>query len=678
MCGIVGWVNTEHGEPVSVEMLGRMLAMIRHRGPDAFGAYIGDGIGLGSARLSIIDLEGGDQPISNEDGTVWIVYNGETYNYIELRAELEAAGHRFATRSDTEVIVHLYEEYGAAFVERINGPFALALWDRRSRELWLARDRLGIRPLYYTISRDRFLFASEIKALLAVPGMSAEVDPFAMAQILTFWTTLSPRTAFRGVQSLPPAHTLRLADGHISIRRYWSLDFREEERPGRSVEDAAHELFALLVDATRLRLRADVPVGAYLSGGLDSSTTAAIVRLYTERSLCTFGIGFDDPAFDETPHQERVSAFLGTEHRSMHCTAADLGAAVADVVWHTEMPILRMAPVPMFLLSRLVHDQGYRVVLTGEGADEILGGYGIFKEDKIRRFWARRPHSAWRALLLRRLYPYVAPLSGETDAYLRGFFGRGLDDTDDPFYSHRLRWANTSRCRRFLAPELVQELEGYDPLEELCDALPSGFKGWSPLGRAQYLEVTIFMAEYLLSSQGDRMAMAHSVEGRYPFLDHRVVEFCGHLPARYKLAGLHEKWVLKRALAPILPKEIIQRQKQPYRAPITPSLPGPARPGESTACLTPRALVDAGLFDAGRVGRLLAKADQGRPLSEVDQMALVAVLSAQWLHRQFVAGFRQVPAIGPEEMLLRGPDAEAASGAARDMPQTQPTYAGGK
>lgn len=662
MCGIVGWVNAEQDEPVGVEALGRMLATIRHRGPDGFGVYLGAGVGLGSARLSIIDLEGGQQPIGNEDGSIWIVYNGEVFNYIELRAELEAAGHVFATRTDTEVIVHLYEEHGASFVDHLNGQFALALWDERRRTLLLARDRLGIRPLYYTVSNGRFLFASEIKALLTVPGVSAEVDPQALAQVLTFWTTLPSRTAFRGVQSVPPGHTLRLANGRVSLRRYWALDLGAEERPERTVDDAAHELFALLVDATRLRLRADVPVGAYLSGGLDSSTTAALARLYTARRLCTFGIGFSDPAFDETPHQERMSAFLGTEHRSIRCTPEELSASFPEVVWHCEMPLLRTAPGPLFLLSSLVHAEGYRVVLTGEGADEILGGYDIYKEAKIRRFWAQRPASTWRALPLRRLYPYVAPLAGETDAYLRGIFGRGLEDTDDPFYSHRVRWDNTARCGRFLTPELRQSLRGYAPLEELRAALPRAFEGWSTLARAQYLEMTVFMGEYLLSSQGDRMAMAHSVEGRYPFLDHRVVEFCARLPDRFKLSGLREKWVLRRAMAPILPDEIVRRRKQPYRAPIAQAFAGRRRDLLAEA-LTPRALAEAGLFNAPFVGRLVAKCDRAGALSEGDEMALVAVLSTQLLHRQFVAGSRPARAIAQDEMVVRTPGGAADRGA---------------
>ncbi|HHX42545.1 MAG TPA: asparagine synthase (glutamine-hydrolyzing) [Chloroflexi bacterium] len=678
MCGIVGWVNTGRDTPVCVETLRRMLAMIRHRGPDAFGVYIGAGVGLGSARLSIIDLEGGQQPIHNEDHTAWVISNGEIYNYVELRAALEAAGHAFATQSDTEVIVHLYEEYGPSFIDHLNGPFALALWDERSRALLLARDRLGIRPLYYTTLGDRFLFASEIKALFAAPGVTAEIDPRALVQVLTFWTTLSPYTAFRGVRSVPPGHTLRLADGRATLRRYWALDLAEEERPERSLDDAAYELLALLVDAIRLRLRADVPVGAYLSGGLDSSTTAALAQMLTTRRLRTFGIGFSDPAFDETPHQERMSAFLGTEHRAYRCTPDDLAATLAEVVWHSEMPLVRTAPAPMFLLSRLVRGEGYRVVLTGEGADEILGGYDIYKEAKVRRFWAQCPGSAWRSLPLRRLYPYVAPLASETDAYLRGVFGRHLEDTDDALYSHRLRWANTARCRRFLAADLRQHLEDYDPLEELRDALPAAFTAWPPLGRAQYLEMTIFMSEYLLSSQGDRMMMAHSVEGRYPFLDHRVVEFCSRLPSRYRLAGLKEKWVLRRAVAPLLPPEVIKRRKQPYRAPIAGALAGASRPEALSAALAPDALADGGLFHSDMVQRLVAKCDRVGSLGEVDEMALVAVLSTQLLHQQFIAAFPAVQPVDLDTLIDRSAlPARAATPRQGPTPARSPQMVGG-
>ncbi|OGO04518.1 MAG: asparagine synthase (glutamine-hydrolyzing), partial [Chloroflexi bacterium RBG_13_56_8] len=346
MCGIVGKFNLSQREPVDVESLAQMLGMIRHRGPDEFGVYLDDQIGLGNARLSIIDLTGGQQPIHNEDESIWIVFNGEIFNYLELRSDLEAAGHHFTTLTDTEVIVHLYEEQGPKCVEALNGQFAIALWDRRRRELYLMRDRLGIRPIYYTQAEGRLLFASEVKALFADPSVHAELDEEALAQAFTFWTTLAPRSIFRDILTVPPGHILRAKEGRVTVEPYWHLDFSTptpSERQPR-VEDAAAELRELLVDATRLCLRADVPVGAYLSGGLDSSATCALVRRYTDRHLQTFGIGFSDSAFDEAQHQMRLSQYLSTEHGQVHCTAEDIMRVFPEVVWHAEMPLLRTAP----------------------------------------------------------------------------------------------------------------------------------------------------------------------------------------------------------------------------------------------------------------------------------------------------------------------------------------------
>jgi len=652
VCGIVGKLNLTQQEPVSVESLAAMLGMIRHRGPDQFGVYVDDTIGLGSARLSIIDLASGQQPIHNEDETIWLVFNGEIFNYLELRASLEARGHRFYTQTDTEVIVHLYEDRGPEFVQALNGQFAIALWDRSRRELLLVRDRLGIRPIYYVLAGGRLLFGSEVKALLADPSVSTEIDREALAQIFTLWATVSPRSIFCGIKTIPPGHMLRVRDGQIAVERYWSLDFSASEESFASLDEAASALRELLIDATRLRLRADVPVGAYLSGGLDSSTTAMLIRRYTGRRLRTFGVGFSDPAFDETPHQMRMRDYLSTEHSQIHCTPVDIGRVLPEVVWHAEMPLLRTSPAPMFLLSDLVHRHDFKVVLTGEGADEILAGYNIFKEAAIRRFWARRPDSLLRPQLLRRLYPYVGRLGQGGDAYLRAFFGQGLTETDDPFYSHRVRWRNTSRCRRFLSADVRCALADYDPLAELGATLPPGFADWGPLPQAQYLEITIFLAGYLLSSQGDRMTMAHSVEGRYPFLDHRVVEFCVRLPARFKLLGLQEKRVLKRAMSDLLPDAVVARPKQPYRAPIRPSFFGPDAPDYVGECTTPTALREAGCFAPAPVGRLLVKCRRGLPLGETDEMALVGILSTQLLHRDLLSRFGRRPPVPVEDLFV--------------------------
>ena len=641
MCGIVGTLNLTKDHPIEVPTLKRMLATIRHRGPDEFGIYTDAHVGLGNARLSIIDLSTGSQPIANEDETLWIVFNGEIFNYVELRPELEARGHRFRTTSDTEVIVHLYEDFGPDCLRHLNGQFAIAIWDKRRRELFLARDRLGIRPLYYTVTDGSLIFGSEIKALLATGRVRAEIDPTSLDQVFTFWSTLTPRTIFREIFEVPPGHYALAHDGQLTVRRYWGLSFPTAgEEDSRSEGEIAAELRELLVDAARIRLRADVPVGAYLSGGLDSSTITALIRNYTSNYLQTFSIAFSDPNFDERKYQERMADFLHTDHRRVECTHADVGHVFPDVIWHTETPILRTSPAPMFLLSQLVRENDIKVVLTGEGADEFLGGYNIFKEAKVRRFWARQPESKLRPALLRRLYPYVPQLSAGGGSYLEAFFRRGLTDITDPVYSHQIRWRNTARLKRLFSAEQRAAVTAPDPVAEFTATLDGDFARWSRLAQAQYIEISIFMSEYLLSSQGDRMLAAHSVEGRFPFLDHRLVEFCSRIPPYLKLRGLNEKYILKKSVSDLLPADVCQRAKRPYRAPIHHSFfPPKGVLPYVDELLSPAAVAAAGYFDPQAVARLVKKCRRGRLVSESDDMALAGVLSTQLVHRLFVEEF---------------------------------------
>ncbi len=657
MCGIVGILNRKRDSSVDETLLRRMLSTIRHRGPDEFGVYAFRGkdsaVGLGNARLSIIDLGGGQQPICNEDRTKWIVFNGEIFNYRELRKELQQQGHRLATHTDTEVIIHLFEQYGPDCVDHLNGQFAFAIWDEKTAELFLARDRCGIRPLYYTQRSDTLVFASEIKAILAHPRISAELDPVALDQIFTYWSPLAPRTAFKGIRALPPGHWLRVSgDGEVQLHRYWKLSYPVDgEEPFNNIEEAQRQLRDLLVDATTLRLRADVPVGAYLSGGLDSSAIAALIHRYTDNRLETFSIAFTDKAFDESDFQWQMAKHLGTRHHLITCTQADVGRVFPEVIWHTETPIMRAAPAPMFLLSELVRQQQFKVVLTGEGADEFLAGYNIFKECKVRRFWARQPDSQARPALLQRLYPYIGGLASGNGAYMKKFFGRGLTDVASSTYSHDVRWGNTGRSKRLFSDttrsaikELRAELAeaaGQHAASSREPCLPPDFDRFSPLARAQYLEATIFLPEYLLSSQGDRMAMAHSVEGRFPFLDHRVVEFCNRLAPRLKLCGLDEKHLLKRAVGDLLPENVSSRPKRPYRAPIHASFFCDGRPLQWVQeLLSRRAIERAGVFASSAVEMLIGKLQRFGTLSETDDMALAGVLSTQLVHQRFVADYR--------------------------------------
>ena len=648
MCGIVGILNIDPSAPPRQDTLRQMLAMIRHRGPDQFGIYLDEQVGLGNARLSIIDLGGGQQPIGNEDGALWIVFNGEIFNHLELRAELEALGHRFTTHTDTEVVLHLFEESGPECLSRLNGQFAIAIWDRRQRSLFLARDRLGVRPLFYTRAGEVLIFGSEIKAILADPRVRAEIDPVALDQIFTFWSPLSPRTCFRDIEELPPGHFILARDGAVRLEAYWQPEFPvvSDSTPPRSVAEYLDELRSLLLDAVKIRLRADVPVGAYLSGGLDSSLIAALSREAGQNRLDTFSISFSDPQFDESGFQRQMAKFLGTDHQVVHTSHADIGQIFPEVIWHTETPILRTSPAPMFLLSRLVRNRNYKVVLTGEGADEFLGGYDIFKEAKVRRFWARQPASTRRPRLFEKLYPDIQGLGGSGSAMLAAFFREGLTEVEAPDYSHRIRWRNTRRTRRFFSEDLNEAVRRDPAGGQHRVFYPEKFPQWGPLERSQYLEISIFLSQYLLSAQGDRMGMAHSVEGRFPFLDYRVVEFCNRLPARLKLRGLQEKYLLKQLGRECLPPEIWHRTKRPYRAPIHRSFFDGAPLDYVRELLSLNALRSAGLFNPMAVAQLVAKIAANRPVSETDQMALVGVISSQLVHRQFVDRFPQVPVLG--------------------------------
>ncbi len=633
MCGIAGTLSF-NGAAADASLVRTMVEAIRHRGPDDLGVYTQDHVGLGHTRLSVIDLAGGHQPMHNEDRSLWVTFNGEIYNSIELRDELVRRGHRFATSSDTEVLLHLYQDHGEKCVERLNGQWAFAIWDGNKQKLFLSRDRMGVRPLFYTQAAGTFLFASEIKALLACPEVDRELDFQALDQIFTFWATLPPYTAFKGIRQLPPGHSLVVEDGRVRIFRYWRLEYA----PEGDAEDQKRltgELLALLQDATRIRLRSDVPVGAYLSGGLDSTLTTALAKPLVGDNLRTFSVSFEDAEFDESPYQREASAFLRTRHDGVHCSRDDIAGVLPEVVWHAEQPILRTAPAPLFLLSRLVRDSGFKVVLTGEGADETMGGYDIFKEAKIRRFWAQNPASSRRPILLKRLYPYMGDMQRQPAAYLERFFRVTAEDLASPFFSHLPRWELTAKLKACLSDAVRAATASYSSVAELEETLPHGYASWAPFNQAEYLEAAVLLPGYILSSHGDRMAMAHSVEARYPFLDHRVVEFAAKLPPALKMKALNEKHLLKQVAKGLIPEGIRGRRKQPYRAPDGRSLLGPAESYVDDMVSSERIRAD-GIFDVRAVAALVRKFKSGHPTSTKDNMALVGVLSTQLLVDGFI------------------------------------------
>ena len=653
MCGVSGIIDFDTSE-VKKDILLRMLGLMNHRGPDAFGIYLEKGIGLAHARLSIIDLSGGDQPIHNEDGTIWIVYNGEVFNYPDLREDLVARGHRFYTNTDTEVLVHLYEEKGPEFLKDLNGQFGFALWDKRIGRLLLARDRLGIRPLFYYHRGRRLVFGSEVKTLFADSRIPRALNLQTLSDVFTGWTPLGNLTAFKGIHQVPPGHYALFSKRGLSIHPYWRLSFSHGENRERPLGEWVEELKSLLHDATRIRLRADVPVGAYLSGGLDSTYVTSVVKRFFNNELRTFSVSFTDGRFDEAPFQLKAVKAIGTDHRNNRCTEHDIGEVFPHVVWHAEVPLLRTAPAPLYQLAHLVRENNFKVVLTGEGSDEIFAGYDIFKEDRVRRFWARQPDSAMRPALFGKLYPDIfSSDSKRSRVFLENFFRKGLTNTDSPVYSHFIRWENTSQLKGFFSAEMKDAVDRNGSFEERFTAtLPKDFMSWNALSRAQYTEIVIFLSNYLLSSQGDRMAMAHAVEGRFPYLDHRVVEFACRVPAHYRMLGLKEKFILRKAAADLIPPELAKRPKQPYRAPISRCFLSTPQHEYVQELLSERVIRDAGYFDFRRVRALVEKCrkKEGKLLSERENMGLVGILSTQLLYHRFLADFPSNTAVTPEKV----------------------------
>ncbi|MHB8877706.1 MAG: asparagine synthase (glutamine-hydrolyzing) [Myxococcaceae bacterium] len=655
MCGIAGMVSLREGlPPPTLEQLNQMAGALSHRGPDALGIYRDASAGLAHTRLSIVDLASGNQPLCNADGSLWVVFNGEIYNHVELRAELEKKHLRFRTRSDTEVIVQAYAAWGEAAFERFNGQWALALWDHREKKLVLSRDRLGVRPLYLCEHGRRLFFASEVKALFAAdPGIPRALDPAGLDQTFTFWTVVPPQTVFRGVTELEPGHLRTYQWGEMSDRPYWRPSYQDTF--SGTLEDAVAAVRAALERATRLRmLRADVPVGSYLSGGLDSSLVAAMGQEANGQGFQTFSVRFADAEYDESGYQRLMTRRLSSTHHEVQVTRRDIALAFPQVVLHTEQPILRTAPAPMFLLSKKVQEAGVKVVLTGEGADELFAGYDLFREGRVRRFWARQPGSSWRPRLLERLYPYLARSPVSQRAMTRQFFGQHLERWRAAGFSHEPRWSTTSALKRLFCDEQQRAVRRNDPAAHLLSSLPPELPGWSFLAQDQYLEVRTLLSGYLLSSQGDRMLMAHSVEGRFPFLDPEVVALANSLPDSYKLRVLDEKYVLKRAAAGRVPEEIVGRKKQPYRAPDAASFLGPGAP-EYVAELTSRAaLSESGVFDPAAVAALWTKCTAragGASFSNSDNMAVVGVLSTQLLYAQLVKG-RPTPGCAPPRTVV--------------------------
>lgn len=637
MCGIAGIVSKK----VTLHDLKLMLMMLSHRGPDELGTYVDPEAGIGNARLSILDPVNGTQPVYDPSREVAVVLNGEIFNYIELRSALEKKGYVFRTHTDTEVLLNCYLEYGDSFLADLNGQFSIAIWDRKKRSLLLARDRMGITPLFFYRSKDFFVFSSEIKALLVHKAVPKEINGKALDQIYTFWVPVGKHTILSGIEELPPGKMLLLRDGKVDISSYWEWPFPSRVEDTTAVFEKEKERFVDVLDkAVGLRLRADVEVGAYLSGGIDSSAITALAARRIPASLKSYSVAFDEKDYDERSYQNLVARLCRTKHTMINCSHENIEKSFRDVIWSTETPIFRTAPTPLFLLSQAVNRDAIKVVLSGEGSDEILLGYDLFREHKIRKFWSRQPESAIRPQLFKKLYAYLPHFKNPRYANLTIQFFKSTLLQKSPFYSHTVRWNNNAVNKVYFSEDLRQDLAGYDALREIESILPGDYFKATDIDQAQYLEIMTLLRGYLLASQGDRMTMSHSVEGRYPYLDHEFIAYANALPATFKLSGLKDKHILRESMRDLLPQEICRRPKIAYQAPeIRPFV----RLDKTASGLVDRhmskeAIGGYGLYQWPLVEGLIEKVRNAslERLGTRDNMAFVQILSTQLFCEMFM------------------------------------------
>ena len=566
-------------------------------------------------------------------GRFTIAFNGEIFNHLELRAELEAEGHSFVTQSDTEVLLAAFEHWGTEALPRLNGQFAFVLWDREIRECTVARDRYGIRPLYVLEFGNAIYFASEMKAFDSIPGFSRSFDVPCLFEHGLFWNTLSDRTVYQGIRSVEAGTYERFdAGGRRVVGRYHQIGEQHMECP-RTFEGAIEMLRDKLTRATALRLRSDVPVGNYLSGGIDSSVITLLTDRLRTDTFRTFSIAFEDASFDESTYQREMTDLLDSNPHTREISYEDIDKNFERAVWHGERPLFRTAPVPLYLLAKDVRAGDIRVVLTGEGADEILWGYDSYKELKLLQFWARQPESSWRPLLIRTLYPHLAHFKDSKQFGLMRMFYEGfLGSYDNALAGLNIRVHNNRILTKYFRPEHCEGLDGEWLRSRVEPQIPASSESWSLLQRNQFLEMRTLLPGYLLSSQGDRMSLAHGIEGRYPFLDHEVVEWAFHLPDDYKMKLLSQKHLLRESFRRELPASIVDRPKQPYQAPDLLSFFREGKLSRTAAkWLTARSLEDVGIFDPKMVARLLAKFGRGVPerIGYRDNMVICFLLSTQ-------------------------------------------------
>ena len=606
MCGIAGWINLENKSSQNSEaVLHSMCERMKHRGPDSEGLWTDETVALGMRRLSVIDLHTGEQPVYSEDKSVVVMMNGELYNFREVRADLEKRGHKFVTSSDTEILPHLYEEYGEAMLEYINGMFAFALWDKRKQKLLIARDRFGEKPLYYGVFDGKLIFASEPKVLLENPAVKAEINLDSLRQYLSFDYVPAPNSIYRGISKLPAAHFLTVEKGEIKTRRYWNLSWqkpaREQGRNGKSAfEHSAEELRELLADAVRMRLVADVPLGILLSGGVDSSTVAAFATQFSSEKVKTFSIGFEEDSFDESKFARQVATHLNTEHYEEKLSVEKAADLISEIGTWLDEPMSDGSLIPTFLLSRFVRKH-VTVALGGDGGDEIFAGYPMYYAHKVANIYGKVPRFLRNGLI----EPIInnLPVSNKNlsfDYKAKRFVAASKYDLVTRHHS----WFGS------FSIDEQQKLLSKDVLANTSNDIYKGAKDLlkitdaeSEIEQMQFLDINYYMAEDILTKV-DRASMAVSLEVRAPFLDPRIAQFAASIPLEYKLKGNKGKYILKKAVEPLLPKNILHRPKKGFGIPIAEWLKGRLNPLMHDL-LAPDRLKNQGLFNPKFVQKLI-------------------------------------------------------------------------
>lgn len=630
MCGIAGILRINFDRQSQKRLIEKMISTLSHRGPDGWGIYLAQDVVLGHTRLSILDLTAGNQPMMSDRYV--IVYNGEVYNYIELRKELVRKGIQFYTNSDTEVVLKAFEVYGTNCFSKLNGQFALIIWDKKDKTLTIARDRYGIRPLYILQHKNIYYFSSEMKAFDKIEGYQREFNMENVFEHALLWNTIGDNTLFKNIRALS-AGTFEIYEVGNSPTKHRYYEIGESLGTSPNLKNAIEEFSEILRDAVNLRLRSDVPVASYLSGGIDSSVITHLAALNKKEKLKTFSIAFEDKDFDESAFQREVVSQINSNHCELKVNYKLIDDTFLDAVYHFERPVFRTAPVPLYLLSKQVNANGIKVVLTGEAGDEILFGYDSYKEVKLMDFWSKQPASELRPLLIKKLYPHLRHYKNPMQfALIRMFYEGFLKKFRNELVGLNIRVQNNNVIAKFFNKDFKPVFENDNLLEKIRKTLPENFYSWSLLRQNQFLEMKTLLAGYLLSSQGDRMSMANSVEARYPFLDHRLVEKVFYYEDTFKLNGFREKHLLKEAFKGAIPKSVITRPKMPYMAPDLKCFVRNGKLSENAAYFLSKQIIsDYGIFDAKYVNRLIKKFENGGP-SEIgyrDNMLITFILSAQ-------------------------------------------------